>query len=77
MTTTRTRTSELTGGPRRRDIGRGAIKLKGVIEAGDHLKPYDTPVLGGGRRRRRRRRRRRGGAGAARRGPAAGGQDRR
>jgi DNA segregation ATPase FtsK/SpoIIIE, S-DNA-T family len=42
---------ELTGGPRRRDISRGAIKLKGAIEAGDHLKPYDTPVLGGGRRR--------------------------
>ena len=42
---------ELSGGPRRRDISRGAIKLKGAIEAGDHLKPYDTPVLGGGRRR--------------------------
>ena len=44
--------AELDGGPRRRDIGRGPIKLKGVIEAGDHLKPYDTPVIG----------RRRGGA---------------
>ncbi len=42
---------ELEGGPRRRDIGRGPIKLKGVIEAGDHLKPYDTPVVGPGRRR--------------------------
>ncbi len=42
---------ELSGGPRRRDISRGAIKLKGAIEAGDHLKPYDSPVLGGGRRR--------------------------
>jgi S-DNA-T family DNA segregation ATPase FtsK/SpoIIIE len=42
---------ELGSGPRRRDIGRGAIKLKGAIEAGDHLEPYDTPVLGGGRRR--------------------------
>jgi len=42
---------ELSGGPRRRDIGRGAIKLKGAIEAGDHVKPYDTPVLDGGRRR--------------------------
>ncbi len=42
---------ELDGGPRRRDIGRGPIKLKGAIEAGDHVKPYDTPVLGGGRRR--------------------------
>jgi S-DNA-T family DNA segregation ATPase FtsK/SpoIIIE len=41
---------ELTGGPRRRDIGRGVIKLKGAIEAGEHLKPYDTPVLGGRRR---------------------------
>jgi S-DNA-T family DNA segregation ATPase FtsK/SpoIIIE len=52
--------AELDGGSRRRDIGRGPIKLKGVIEAGDHLKPYDTPVIG----------RRRGGAvGAA--GPAA------
>jgi DNA segregation ATPase FtsK/SpoIIIE, S-DNA-T family len=48
---------ELSGGPRRRDISRGAIKLKGAIEAGDHVKPYDTPVLGGGRRR--------GGAGGA------------
>ncbi len=26
------------------------IKLKGAIEAGEHLKPYDTPVLGGRRR---------------------------
>ncbi|HEY5018048.1 MAG TPA: DNA translocase FtsK 4TM domain-containing protein [Streptosporangiaceae bacterium] len=43
--------AELDGGPRRRDIGRGPIKLKGVIEAGDHLKPYDTPVVGPGRRR--------------------------
>jgi len=43
---------ELSAAPRRRDIGRGVIKLKGVIEAGDHTKPYDTPVLG----------RRRGGA---------------
>ncbi len=42
---------ELTGGPRRRDIGRGPIKLKGVIEAGDHVRPYDTPVVGPGRRR--------------------------
>ena len=42
---------ELASGPRRRDIGRGAIKLKGAIEAGDHVKPYDTPVLGGVRRR--------------------------
>jgi S-DNA-T family DNA segregation ATPase FtsK/SpoIIIE len=42
---------ELEGGPHRRDIGRGPIKLKGVIEAGDHLKPYDTPVVGPGRRR--------------------------
>jgi S-DNA-T family DNA segregation ATPase FtsK/SpoIIIE len=42
---------ELGSGPRRRDIGRGAIKLKGAIEAGDHLKPYDTPVLGNPRRR--------------------------
>ena len=42
---------ELSAEPRRRDISRGAIKLKGAIEAGDHLKPYDTPVLGGGRRR--------------------------
>ncbi len=60
--------AELDGGPRRRDIGRGPIKLKGVIEAGDHLKPYDTPVIG----------RRRGGAvGAAGRGRrSAGGQDR-
>ena len=49
--------AELTGGPRRRDIGRGPIKLKGVIEAGDHVKPYDTPVVGPGRRR--------GGAGGA------------
>jgi DNA segregation ATPase FtsK/SpoIIIE, S-DNA-T family len=57
---------ELTGGPRRRDIGRGAIKLKGAIEAGEHVKPYDTPVLGGGKRR--------GGAGAgAGAGTAAGG----
>ncbi len=48
---------ELPGGPRRRDIGRGPIKLKGVIEAGDHVKPYDTPVVGPGRRR--------GGAGGA------------
>jgi DNA segregation ATPase FtsK/SpoIIIE, S-DNA-T family len=47
---------ELTDGTRRRDIGRGPIKLKGVIEAGDHVKPYDTPVVGPGRRR--------GGAGA-------------
>ena len=37
---------ELDRGSRRRDIGRGPIKLKGVIEAGDHLKPYDTPVVG-------------------------------
>ncbi|HEX4287766.1 MAG TPA: DNA translocase FtsK [Trebonia sp.] len=43
--------AELDGGPRRRDIGRGPIKLKGAIEAGDHLKPYDTPVVGPGRRR--------------------------
>jgi DNA segregation ATPase FtsK/SpoIIIE, S-DNA-T family len=42
---------ELGGAPRRRDIGRGPIKLKGSIEAGDHVKPYDTPVLGAGRRR--------------------------
>jgi S-DNA-T family DNA segregation ATPase FtsK/SpoIIIE len=42
---------ELAAGPRRRDIGRGPIKLKGVIEAGDHVKPYDTPVVGPGRRR--------------------------
>jgi S-DNA-T family DNA segregation ATPase FtsK/SpoIIIE len=42
--------AELAGGSRRRDIGRGPIKLKGVIEAGDHLKPYDTPVVGPGRR---------------------------
>ena len=42
---------ELSAEPRRRDISRGAIKLKGAIEAGDHLEPYDTPVLGGGRRR--------------------------
>src|SRR6204780_4866473 len=48
---------ELTGGPRRRDIGRGAIKLKGAIEAGGHVKTYDHPLLGGGKRR--------GGAGAA------------
>jgi DNA segregation ATPase FtsK/SpoIIIE, S-DNA-T family len=54
---------ELTGGPRRRDISRGAIKLKGAIEAGDHVKPYDTPVLGG---------RRRGGAGGV---SGAGGAD--
>jgi S-DNA-T family DNA segregation ATPase FtsK/SpoIIIE len=43
--------AELPGGPRRRDIGRGPIKLKGVIEAGDHVKPYDTPVVGPSRRR--------------------------
>jgi S-DNA-T family DNA segregation ATPase FtsK/SpoIIIE len=43
--------AELGGRPRRSEIGRGAIKLKGVIEAGDHVKPYDTPVLGPGGRR--------------------------
>jgi S-DNA-T family DNA segregation ATPase FtsK/SpoIIIE len=43
--------AELSGGSRRRDIGRGPIKLKGAIEAGDHVKPYDTPVVGPGRRR--------------------------
>jgi len=43
--------AELGGRPRRSEIGRGAIKLKGAIEAGDHVKPYDTPVLGPGGRR--------------------------
>jgi S-DNA-T family DNA segregation ATPase FtsK/SpoIIIE len=42
---------ELDGRPRRSEIGRGAIKLKGSIEAGEHVKPYDTPVLGPGGRR--------------------------
>jgi S-DNA-T family DNA segregation ATPase FtsK/SpoIIIE len=32
-------------GQARGEIGRGAIRLKGSIEAGDHLRPYDTPVL--------------------------------
>jgi S-DNA-T family DNA segregation ATPase FtsK/SpoIIIE len=32
-------------GQQRGEIGRGAIRLKGSIEASDHLRPYDTPVL--------------------------------
>jgi S-DNA-T family DNA segregation ATPase FtsK/SpoIIIE len=43
--------AEPAGRPRRSEIGRGAIKLKGSIEPGDHVKPYDTPVLGPGGRR--------------------------
>jgi len=42
---------DLDGGPRRSEIRRGAIKIKGTVEAGDHVKPYDTPVLGPGGRR--------------------------
>jgi S-DNA-T family DNA segregation ATPase FtsK/SpoIIIE len=38
--------AELAGRPRRSEISRGTIKLKGAIDAGDHVKPYDTPVLG-------------------------------
>ena len=33
------------------EIERGTIKLKGSVEAGEHVKPYDTPVLGPGGRR--------------------------
>jgi len=43
--------SDEDGQRRRGEIRRGAIKLKGALEAGDHLKPYDTPVLGPGGRR--------------------------
>jgi S-DNA-T family DNA segregation ATPase FtsK/SpoIIIE len=42
---------ELTARPRRSEISRGTIKLKGAVDAGDHVKPYDTPVLGPGGRR--------------------------
>jgi S-DNA-T family DNA segregation ATPase FtsK/SpoIIIE len=36
---------EVNAAPRRGDVGCGVIKLKGAIEAGMHVKPYDTPVL--------------------------------
>jgi hypothetical protein len=40
-----------TGQRRGGEIRRGALKLKGAIEPGDHRTPYDTPVLGPGGRR--------------------------
>jgi len=36
---------------RRREIGRGAIRLKGALESGDQRKPYDPQVLVTGGRR--------------------------
>jgi DNA segregation ATPase FtsK/SpoIIIE, S-DNA-T family len=42
--------SSLTG-RRRREIGRGAIRLKGALEPGDQRKPYDPQVLVTGGRR--------------------------
>ena len=33
------------GGARRREISRGAIRLKGALESGDQRKPYDPQVL--------------------------------
>ena len=53
--------AELPGGPRRRDIGRGPIKLKGVIEAGRPPQAVRHPVVGPASRRRGAA----GGAGAA------------
>ena len=38
-------------GRRRREIGRGAIRLKGALESGDQRKPYDPQVLVTGGRR--------------------------
>ena len=40
----------LESGPRRRSVGR-TIRLRPEIEAGEHIKPYDTPVLGRGGRK--------------------------
>jgi S-DNA-T family DNA segregation ATPase FtsK/SpoIIIE len=42
--------SEALEGPRRRSVGR-TIRLRPEIEAGEHVKPYDTPVLGRGGRK--------------------------